>query len=392
MPAARSGDPSAPRSTTCPRRSFTSPLQGGQQVVRGQRQRRDRASPGGERQRELSGGRQTEAQPPDQVAVAEQPCDGALVDHHARLQGEHAVGADDLVHLLGHVHHGEPLGAQVASRRQHLLAPRRVQHRRGLVQDEHAARHGEHAGERRALLLASGEQVGLAPAELGEPEAREHLVDPRLHLRGRPGEVLEAERHVVLDALGHQLVLRVLEEHADVAARAHAPLVRRAGRGRRRWRPRPRPASRGRPAGARASTCRSRWRRPRRRTRPRPRRGSARRGRRRTRRDTRTAARARRGAARARLAGVPARSGGVVMTIEAYPMPPARAGRPGGASGRRALRGRAPGRRGSRRPSPKRRRAGGPAAARPSDSSSAPAVRPARCTPARCRRRDAARS
>ena len=68
--------------------------------------------------------------------------------------------------------------------------------------------------------------MGLAPAELSEPEAREHLVDALLHLRGRPGEVLEAERHVVLHALGHQLVLRVLEQHADVAARAQTPLVR----------------------------------------------------------------------------------------------------------------------------------------------------------------------
>ena len=144
----------------------------------------------------------------------------------ATLERDDPVGAHDLVHLLGHVDDGEALGAQAADRVQHLGAARRVQHRRGLVEHEDAARHGQDAGERGPLLLATGEQVRLPRACSSVSRNRvQHLVDPAPDVRRRPRQVLEAERDVVLDALGDELVLGVLEEHADLAARGHAAVV-----------------------------------------------------------------------------------------------------------------------------------------------------------------------
>ena len=163
--------------------------------------------------------------PPDQGAVAEEAGDAPRVDDRPRLQRDDAVGADHLVHLLGHVDDGEAAFAQPAHRLEHLGAAGGVQHRGRLVEHQGSARHGEDAGERRALLLAAGEQVRLPGLELRQPEPLEHLVDPGADRLRRPRQVLEAERHVVLHALRHELVLRVLEEHADVAARRHAPVL-----------------------------------------------------------------------------------------------------------------------------------------------------------------------
>ena len=99
----------------------------------------------------------------------------------------------------------------------------------------------------------------------------------RADLLGRPGEVLETECNVVFDALCDELVLGILEQHADVAAGFAASRRRRAGRGRTRRQAGPRWPCRGRRAGAPASTCPTRWRRRRRRTRPQRPRGRARR-------------------------------------------------------------------------------------------------------------------
>ena len=59
----------------------------------------------------------------------------------------------------------------------------------------------------------------LAPPQLLEAEPREHLVDARADRRRLPGEVLEAEGDVLLDVLGDELVLGVLEEDPDLAPR-----------------------------------------------------------------------------------------------------------------------------------------------------------------------------
>ena len=159
------------------------------------------------------------------VRLAEQSGHIALVHDQTALERDDPVGAHDLVHLLGDVDDREALRAQAAHRLQHLRAARRVQHRRRLVEHEHTARHGQDPRERRPLLLATGEQVRLAHPELRQAEPVQHLVDPAQDLLRRPRQVLEAERDVVLHALGDELVLGVLEEDADLAPGGEAAAV-----------------------------------------------------------------------------------------------------------------------------------------------------------------------
>src|SRR5665647_3514197 len=162
----------------------------------------------------------------DEVLVAERELRGeGLAIVYITQEMDEAVGADRLVHLLSDVDDGEALVAQLAHRGEHLVAAGRVEHRRGLVEHQDAARYGDDAGQRRALFLAAREHVRLAPAQLLELEPRQHLIDPAADVRGRPRQVLEAEGDVVFDALRHELVLGVLEQHAHVAARRHAPAL-----------------------------------------------------------------------------------------------------------------------------------------------------------------------
>ena len=65
----------------------------------------------------------------------------------------------------------------------------------------------------------------LPSAQFLEAESPQQLVHSPLHLRRRPSEVLESECHVVLDALRDELVLRVLEEDAHVAASCHTAIL-----------------------------------------------------------------------------------------------------------------------------------------------------------------------
>ncbi len=91
----------------------------------------------------------------------------------------------------------------------------RVEPARGLVHDEDARLHGEDGGDRDRPLLAAGEAVGRALREVLRADAREGLRDPRPHVLGREPEVQRPEAHILGDGRHEQLVVRVLEDHAD---------------------------------------------------------------------------------------------------------------------------------------------------------------------------------
>ena len=74
----------------------------------------------------------------------------------------------------------------------------------------------ERAGQRHALLLAAGELVGIAVAELRQLDEAEHLGDARVDLGLRHAGDLQAEGDVLRDRqVGEQRI--GLEHHADVA-------------------------------------------------------------------------------------------------------------------------------------------------------------------------------
>ena len=212
--------------------------------------------------------------------VGEQTGRVARTGLRAVLEGDDAVGADDLVHLLGDVDDGEALGVQLAHGAQHLLATGRVEHGRRLVEHQDATRHGQHAGQRRALLLPAGQQVRLAQTQVLEPESRQHLVDPAADVGGGPAPGSRGRRR----RRPRRTARRAGSRGSGTARRRRgarrAPVLgqqvvaARDERGARRW------ACRVRRAGVPAWTCRIRWRRPRPRTRPRRPRDRDRRGRR----------------------------------------------------------------------------------------------------------------
>ena len=107
---------------------------------------------------------------------------------------------------------------QLAAHAHETLAPARVQHGRGLVQDEDGGLHGQHAGDGHALLLPARQRRGLALVEALQPHVGQRVGHALAQLVGGHAQVLGAEGHVVFDEACHQLVVGVLEHHAGVAA------------------------------------------------------------------------------------------------------------------------------------------------------------------------------
>ena len=177
-----------------------------------------------QRQADLAGRRQASDRDPSS-RVGEEAAGRAVEGRRPGRQRHDPVGQQHLVHLLGHEHDREAVVGLAATARQHLVAPRRIEHRRGLVEHEHAARHGQHPGQRGALALTTRQQVGLARAQVRRPNcARTSSTRRAISAEGR-AEVLETKGQVFFDGGAHELVLGILEQHADVAA--HGKVARR---------------------------------------------------------------------------------------------------------------------------------------------------------------------
>ena len=145
----------------------------------------------------------------------------------AVFQHDDAVGLRGLLHEVRDHDHGHAAVMQLAAHAHETLAPARVQHGRGLVQDEDGGLHGQHAGDGHALLLPARQRRGLALVEALQPHVGQRVGHALAQLVGGHAQVLGAEGHVVFDEACHQLVVGVLEHHAGVAAQdAHelAPL------------------------------------------------------------------------------------------------------------------------------------------------------------------------
>jgi hypothetical protein len=105
-----------------------------------------------------------------------------------------------------------------APQQAHEPAPRaRVEARRRLVHDQDVGLHGEHRGDGHRALLAAGEVVGRALRQVLSPDARERGGDAGRDVGGREPEVERPEPHVLGHRRQEQLVVRVLEHHADGA-------------------------------------------------------------------------------------------------------------------------------------------------------------------------------
>ena len=89
-----------------------------------------------------------------------------------------------------------------------------------LVEHEHLRVHGKHAGECHAALLAARklERALLGQLVEGKPHAIERAAHERINLFARKPQVARPEGDVLVYGFGEQLVLGILEHHADRSA------------------------------------------------------------------------------------------------------------------------------------------------------------------------------
>ena len=93
----------------------------------------------------------------------------------ARLEDSNAIGLSGLFHKVRNHHDGHAAFVQRMTGLHKTLASARIEHRGGLIQNENARLHGEHAGKRHALLLATRERMGLVALKAHQTHGLQRL-------------------------------------------------------------------------------------------------------------------------------------------------------------------------------------------------------------------------
>ena len=99
---------------------------------------------------------------------------------------------------------------------EHLASALRVEHGSRLVEHDALRLHGEHARDGHALLLPARQELRGVGAVVVHPDGPERVVDALPDLLRRDAEVFRRKGDVLLYDIGDDLVVRVLEDHADV--------------------------------------------------------------------------------------------------------------------------------------------------------------------------------
>ena len=117
--------------------------------------------------------------------------------------------------VLGEEHGEAEIVDEAGQDREHVLGRAGIERRGRLVEHEHARRRREHRTDRDALRFAGRQRAERAPAQRGDAEQVEHVLDPAAHHVGRDAEVLHRVRELVLDGVGDEARGRVLTDHTD---------------------------------------------------------------------------------------------------------------------------------------------------------------------------------
>ncbi len=104
---------------------------------------------------------------------------------------------------------------QPGDRGEHLLGSRRVERGGRLVQDQYPGVRGQHRTDGDALLLAAGQLVQRAVAQVGETEQVEGLLDALAHHLRWNGQLLHPVGEFLLHRVGDEAGQRVLPHHPD---------------------------------------------------------------------------------------------------------------------------------------------------------------------------------
>ena len=127
------------------------------------------------------------------------------------------------------MHDGHAARLQAVENRHDLGPGGPVQHGGRLVEHDHRRMHRHRARDGDALLLAAAHHRRIRGSRLGHVDRLQSLGDAPADVVMRDAEVLRAERHIVLDHRGDELVLGILEHRADAAARPAVGIRIRAG-------------------------------------------------------------------------------------------------------------------------------------------------------------------
>ena len=169
-----------------------------------------------------------------QLGVAEDALRPAVGDQ-AVLLGEHEHAVRQVRQQREVVRGGDEREAASVERLQDLEQQRlaaRVEAGGRLVQEQDGGREHEQRGERDPLLLAGAQTGRGAPAQPGDLEQREGVLDAPQHLVLRPPHLQRAERELVLDGGAEQLGVGALEQEPDLLPEPRPE--RRRGRARPR--------------------------------------------------------------------------------------------------------------------------------------------------------------
>ncbi len=137
---------------------------------------------------------------------------------HLALVHEHQLVAHFTgeAHFVGHHDQGHAVGSQLAHHAEHFVDQLRVQRRGDFVAQQHLGRHRQCAGNRHALLLATGQAIREGVELLAQPDALQHL--SRQLCRFGLGHLLHdlrGEHHVLAHAQMREQV-ELLKHHADL--------------------------------------------------------------------------------------------------------------------------------------------------------------------------------
>ena len=121
--------------------------------------------------------------------------------------------------MVGDEHHGDAqLPVELADGLHDLVPAMGVQHGGGFVHDHAAGLHGDDTRDGHPLFLSAGEEVRGVGGVVAHAHHGQGLVHPAANLRRGHAQVLRGKGHVLFHHVGHNLVVRVLENHAHRAA------------------------------------------------------------------------------------------------------------------------------------------------------------------------------
>ena len=150
------------------------------------------------------------------LGLAEHLLGRALHYDAAPAHDQHAVSLGGFLHIVGDGHDGDARRPQLVDGFHDLGAAVGIQHGGGLIQHQAVGPHGDNARDGDALLLAAAQLIRRSIAFFVDAGQLHGLVDAGADLLRRYAEVFRRKGHVLFNDGRYDLVVGVLEHHADL--------------------------------------------------------------------------------------------------------------------------------------------------------------------------------